>query len=244
MGTRRTFLLNAAAAGAGAILAQGQTAHAAEEPGYVDKLTDADGKYAAGPLPFAYDALEPAIDARTVELHYNFHHKPAVAAANKTEEALAKARESNDFALVKYYEKELAYQLSSHILHTVYWTSISGKGGEPKGELSKSIDRNFGSYIKFKAQLIAATVAVEASGWGVVGFHPATGKLMILQCENHQKLTAWGIQPILILDVFEHAYYLKYQNRRNEYVNQLFSIINWDNAALRLQSAMSGRRAA
>ena len=83
---------------------------------------------------------------------------------------------------------------------------------------------------------------MEASGWGVVGYHPATGKLMILQCENHQKLTAWGIQPILILDVFEHAYYLKYQNRRNEYVNQIFSLINWDNAAMRMQAALPARR--
>jgi Fe-Mn family superoxide dismutase len=244
MATRRTFLHNSAVVGAGVLLAQARTAYAAEESGYVDRLTDAEGKYVAGPLPFAYDALEPVIDARTVELHYNFHHKPAVAAANKAEEALAKARESNDFALVKHHTKELAFQLSSHILHTVYWTSISGKGGEPKGDLARAIDKNFGSYSKFKAQLIAATIAVEASGWGVVGYHPATGKLMVLQCENHQKLTAWGIQPILILDVFEHAYYLKYQNRRNEYVNQLFSIVNWDNAASRLQAAMPERRTA
>jgi superoxide dismutase, Fe-Mn family len=241
MATRRTFLGNAAAVGAGVLLAQARDTRAAENVGYIDKLTDAEGKYVAAPLPFAYDALAPVIDARTVELHYNFHHKPAVAAANKAEEALAKARDSNDFALVKYYEKELAFQLSSHILHTIYWTSISGKGGEPRGDLAKAIARDFGSYAKFKAQLIAATVGVEASGWGVVGYHPITGKLMILQCENHQKLTAWGIQPILILDVFEHAYYLQYQNRRNEYVNQLFGIINWDNAARRLQAALPAR---
>ncbi|KXU98898.1 superoxide dismutase, partial [Caballeronia megalochromosomata] len=172
-----------------------------------------------------------------------FHHKPAVAAANKAEEALARACDTNDFALVKHHEKELAFQLSSHILHTVYWTSISGKGGEPRNELAKAIDKSFGSFAKFKAQLVAATIATEASGWGVVGYLPATGKLMILQCENHQKLTAWGIQPILVLDVFEHAYYLKYQHRRMEYVNQLFNILNWDNAAMRLQSAKSLRGA-
>jgi Fe-Mn family superoxide dismutase len=242
MATRRNFLYNSAAVGAGIMLAQAQTAHAAEDAGYIDKLTDADDKYAAAPLPFAYDALEPVIDARTVELHYNFHHKPAAVAANKAEDGLAKARESNDFSLVKFYEKELAFQLSSHILHTIYWTTVSGKGGEPKGDLAKAIDRNFGAYTKFKAQLVAATVAVEASGWGIVGYHPATAKLMVLQCENHQKLTAWGIQPILVLDVFEHAYYLKYQNRRGDYVNQLFSLINWDNAAQRMQAALPARR--
>ena len=238
MSSRRQFMEASAVAGAGFIAAQlPQSAAAAEMGRYMDKLTDASGKYVAGPLPFAYNALEPVIDARTVELHYNFHHKPAVAAANKAEEALAKAREAGDFALVKFYEKELAFQLSSHILHTIYWTNLSGKGGEPKGELAKAIAAEFGSYDKFKAQLIAAAAAVEASGWGMLGYHPTTRKLMILQCENHQKLTAWGVQPLLLLDVFEHAYYLKYQNKRGDYLAQLFNIVNWDNVSERFDAA-------
>src|SRR5258708_35736413 len=157
MATRRPFRHTTAAVGAGNMLAQAQTVRAAEDSGYTDKLTDADGKYAAGPLPFAYGALEPVIDARTVELHYNFHHKPAVVAATKAGEALAKARDTGDFALVKFYEKELAFQLSSHILHTIYWTSISGKGEPPSGDLAKAINKDFGSYDKFQAPLIAAT---------------------------------------------------------------------------------------
>ncbi|GJH17222.1 hypothetical protein CBA19CS22_11790 [Caballeronia novacaledonica] len=179
MATRREFIQTACIASAGVLLVSTDVV-AAESSGYIDKLTDANGKYEAAPLPFAFDALEPHIDARTVELHYNFHHKPAVTAANKAEEALTKAREANDFALVKYYEKELAYQLSSHILHTIYWTSISGNGGEPSGSLAKAIDRDFGSYSKLKAQLLAASVAVEASGWGIVGYLPATDRIMIL----------------------------------------------------------------
>jgi Fe-Mn family superoxide dismutase len=213
------------------------TAHAQAKGRYADRLTDASGKYAVAPLPFAYDALEPVIDARTVELHYNFHHKPAAAAANRAEDELAKARNSGDFALVKFYERELAFQLSSHILHTIYWTTLSGKGGEPRGDLAKAISSEFDSFAKFKAQLAAATVAIEASGWGLLAYHPSTRKLMILQCENHQKLTAWGVLPLLLLDVFEHAYYLKYQNRRGEYVGNLFNIINWDNIAERFDSA-------
>jgi Fe-Mn family superoxide dismutase len=86
-------------------------------------------------------------------------------------------------------------------------------------------------------QLAAATIATEASGWGVVGYHPVTGKLMILQCENHQKLTAWGIQPILVLDVFEHAYYLKYQNRRPDYIAAWWNVVDWDAVAKRFQQA-------
>ncbi|MDB5990009.1 MAG: superoxide dismutase [Herbaspirillum sp.] len=238
MPSRRNFIQASTVAGAGLIATQlQQPAYAKEGVRIMDKLTDASGKYVAAPLPFAFDALEPVIDAHTVELHYTFHHKPAVVAANKAEEALAKARDSGDFGLVKFYEKELAFQLSSHVLHTIYWTSISGKGGEPKGALAKAITAEFGSYDKFKAQLIAATGAVEASGWGMLGYHAATGKLMILQCENHQKLTVWGVQPLLLLDVFEHAYYLKYQNRRPEYLNNLFAIINWDNVAERYDAA-------
>jgi Fe-Mn family superoxide dismutase len=96
MATRRGFLHNTAAVGAGIMLAQAQTVYAAENPGYRDKLTDADGKYAAGPLPFAYDALEPVIDARTVELHYNCHHKPAVVAA-RDHHAAGRYRRDRDF---------------------------------------------------------------------------------------------------------------------------------------------------
>lgn len=237
MPSRRNFMQASAVAGAGMIAAQFPQAQAKEGNLIMDKLTDASGKYVAGPLPFAFEALEPVIDARTVELHYTFHHKPAVAAANKAEEALAKARETGDFSLVKHYEKELAFQLSSHILHTIYWSNLSGKGGEPKGELAKAITAEFGSFDKFKAHLLAASAAVEASGWGMLGYHPITKKLTILQCENHHKLTTWGVQPLLLLDVFEHTYYLKYQNRRAEYLNNLFTIINWENVAERYDAA-------
>ena len=236
MMTRRDFVEGSLIAG-GLAVAAATGAHAQGKTRYVDQLTDSSGKYAAAPLPYGYDALEPAIDAKTVELHYNNHHKPAVGTTNRAEEELAKARESGQFALVKFYEKELAYQLSSHILHTIYWTNLGGKGGEPKGDLATALVGEFGSYARFKAQLAAVSGAVEASGWGLLGYHPSTKKLMILQVENHQKQTAWGIVPLLLVDVFEHAYYLKYQNRRAEYVNNLFNVINWDNIAARYDSA-------
>jgi Fe-Mn family superoxide dismutase len=235
MNARRSFLQASTAVAATTLVSTARAQNAKQ----LDRLIDASGKYEAAPLPYAYDALEPVIDARTVELHYTFHHKPAAAAANRAEEALAKARDSGDFAQVTFHERTLAYQLSSHILHTLYWATLSGKGGEPKGALAKTIDAQYGSFAKFKAQLAAATIAVEASGWGIAGYHPATKKLMVLQVENHQKLTAWGIVPVLALDVFEHAYYLKYQNKRPDYVNALFSIVNWDNIAERLGAAQA-----
>src|SRR5450755_1338163 len=238
MESRRSFVQGAALAGGEALFASGSaSAQTGGGSRYVDRLTDDAGKYVVAPLPYALDALEPVIDARTVDLHYNMHHKPAVVAANNAEAALAKARDSGDFALVKHYEKELSFQLSSHLLHSIYWTNLGGKGGEPSGDLAKAVAAEFGSYAKLKAHLSAAAAAVEASGWGLLGYHPTTKKLMVLQCENHQKLTAWGVVPLLMLDVFEHAYYLKYQNRRAEYVGNLFSIVNWDNVAARFDAA-------
>ena len=237
MMSRRDFVQGSVAGAGISIAAEMAQAQSAAKPRYTDRLTDDSGKYAAAPLPFAYDALEPSIDAKTVEFHYNFHHKPAVAAANNAEAGLAKARDSGDFSQVKFLERELAFQLSSHILHTIYWSNMSGKGGEPKGDLARAISSEFGSYAKFKAHLVAATNTVEASGWGLLAYQPSSKKLMILQCEVHHKLTAWGVTPLLMLDVFEHAYYLKYQNRRGEYVNNLFNIINWDNVAERFDSA-------
>ena len=242
MTTRRDFLQNTVAVVGSIALASG-TATAAESvtnkaSPYPDKLTDDTGKYVLLTLPYVYDALEPVIDAKTVETHYNFHHKPAVAAANKAEEALAKARDSNDFALVKHYEKELALGLSSHILHTIYWSNLTAKGTTLKGDLLKAIEKNFGSFDKFKAHLGAAATSVEGAGWGILGYLPASQKLTILQCENHQKLTTWGVIPLLVLDVWEHAYYLKYQNRRAEYIGKLFDIINWDNVSARYDAAI------
>src|SRR5471032_1891161 len=136
MTSRREFV-QGSIAGTGMLLAADSAMAQTGAPRrhYADKLTDDSGKYAVAPLPFAYDALEPVIDAKTVEFHYNFHHKPAAIAANRAEEGLAKARDSGDYGQVKGLEKELVFQLSSHILHTIYWSNMSGKGGEPKGDL-------------------------------------------------------------------------------------------------------------
>lgn len=186
-------------------------------------------------LPYAYNALEPYIDEQTVRLHHDMHHKAYVDGLNKAEAALAAARQAGDFALIKHWSRELAFHGSGHILHTLYWQNLSPTGGgEPEGKLAEAIQRDFGSFATFKAELIAATVAVEGSGWGLLTYQPLTGGLVILQAEKHQDLTQWGVTPLLVLDVWEHAYYLKYQNRRAEYVKNLFEIINWADVAARL----------
>src|SRR3954469_17175856 len=130
--TRRDFVEGSVIAG-GLAFAATNSARAQGRARFLDKLTDDAGKYAVAPLPYGYDALEPAIDARTVELHYNMHHKPAATAANRAEEELAKARDAGQFPPEKSQEKGWASQLGSHILHTIYWTNLGGKGGEPSG---------------------------------------------------------------------------------------------------------------
>ena len=190
------------------------------------------------PLPYAYDALEPHIDQQTMRLHHDIHHQAYVNGFNTAQTKLAEARQSGDFALVKHWEREAAFHGSGHVLHAIFWTIMSPKGGgEPKGDLAKAIAGTFGSYDAFKKHFIAASNAVEGSGWGVLAFNRNLNQLQILQAEKHQDLTVWGAEPLLIVDVWEHAYYLKYQNKRPDYVNAFFNVINWDEVGKRLDKA-------
>jgi Fe-Mn family superoxide dismutase len=190
------------------------------------------------PLPYAYDALEPYYDEQTVRLHHDKHHAAYVAGLNKAEEQLAAARAAGDYALIKHWERELAFHGSGHLLHTLFWENMTpGGGGEPDGELAAQIAQDFGSFEAFKAQFSAAANAVEGSGWGLLGWLPAFGKLVVLQVEKHQDLTLWGVVPLLIVDVWEHAYYLKYQNRRAEWVSNWWNLVNWPDVARRFAAA-------
>ena len=186
------------------------------------------------PLPYPYDAFTSVIDEETMHLHHDKHHQAYVTGLNKAEQMLEEARKSGDFGLVKYWEKELAFHGSGHILHTIFWNNLSPNGGgTPSGELAGAVNRDFGKFDDLRAQLTAASNAVEGSGWGVLGYNTVFKKLVILQAEKHQDLTQWGTIPLLVIDVWEHAYYLKYQNRRPDFVKALFDIFNWDDAAKR-----------
>jgi Fe-Mn family superoxide dismutase len=194
------------------------------------------------PLPYAYDALEPYIDEQTMRLHHDIHHAGYVNGLNAAEAKLADARAAGDFAAVKHLSREAAFHGSGHLLHSVFWPNMiaaSEAKANPDGALAKALDASFGSFEAFKAQFIAASIAVEGSGWGILAYRPTDDSLVILTAEKHQNLTQWGVIPLLVLDVWEHAYYLKYQNRRGEYVNNFFNIINWDDVAARYENARS-----
>jgi len=194
--------------------------------------------YTLPPVPYAYDALEPYYDEQTVRLHHDKHHAGYVAGLNKAEEKLAAARASGDYALIKHWERELAFHGSGHILHTIFWANMTpGGGSQPSGDLATQMTKDFGSFDAFKAQFTAAAKAVEGSGWCVLGWAPALEKLVILQIEKHQDLTLWGVVPLLLVDVWEHAYYLKYQNRRAEWLSNWWNIVNWADVARRFAEA-------
>jgi len=189
--------------------------------------------------PLPYKSLDPVIDDQTLALHHDKHHAAYVAGANKALDELAKARDAGDFALVKHWERDLAFNGSGCILHSLYWTSMwPGGRGKPENALADAIEQSFGSLAKMQAQFAAATKAVEGSGWGVLAWDPATTRLVVLQAEKHQQLTLWGCVPILVCDVWEHAYYLKYQNKRPDYVDAWMKIIDWDSAGARFAAAV------
>jgi Fe-Mn family superoxide dismutase len=192
------------------------------------------------PLPYDYDALEPHIDEATMRLHHDKHHKAYVDGLNNAEAKLKDARDKADFALVKHWERELAFHGSGHFLHHLFWEvmapSSKGGGGKPTGELLKQIETHFGSYDNFAKQFSAAAAAVEGSGWALLVVQPSKKHLEILTAEKHQNLTQWGAVPILVLDVWEHAYYLKYQNKRGDYVQAWWNVVNWAEVTRRFEA--------
>lgn len=184
--------------------------------------------YALPKLPYAYNALEPHYDEQTLKIHHDLHHKSYVDGLNKATQKLQEARDSGDFSLIKHWEKEAAFHGSGHILHTLFWENMMPNGNlNPQGSVVEQIKKDFGDYEKFKKQFTEAAVAVEGSGWTILGWNPMFQKLVILQAEKHQNLTQWGVIPLLVLDLWEHAYYLKYQNRRAEFINAWWNIANW-----------------
>ncbi len=188
----------------------------------------------------AYDPgeLEPHLDARIVALHHGKHHAAYVAAANATLDRLAEARAADRWDAIVGLEKSLAFNLGGHVLHSIYWTNLSPHGGgEPGGDLAVEIERWFGSFAAFKAHFTQATVTVQGSGWGLLTYEPLGGRLIVEQLEVHHESTVPGGVPLLAVDAWEHAYYLQYENRRADYVNAVWNLIDWDDVDRRWRAA-------
>jgi Fe-Mn family superoxide dismutase len=234
---RKQFISASAILSATSILPAGSAAAQHYENNGFDKLTDANGNFNHLPLPYNKNFLEPYMDEETVYLHHTFHHGGAVKAANNDLQKIRKALDENNLETTDYWTKKLSYHFSSHVLHTIFWTNLTNKKTDPGGDLLKRIEKDFGSYEKLKVYLAKTSKDVDGNGWGILGYQPYSDKLTILQCENHEKLTQWGVVPLLVVDVWEHAYYLKYKNKRADFVDTMFQIINWDNVSDRLNTA-------
>ena len=186
------------------------------------------GGHTLPPLPYAYNALEPHIDEKTMRIHHDIHHKSYVDGLNKAEKALEKSRKTGDFDLVKHWERELAFNGAGHYLHTLFWMTMSPVGGgTPPEPLAGQLARDFGSFKAFQEQFSQAAEKVEGGGWTILVWSPRSGRLEILQAEKHQNLSQWDVIPLLPLDVWEHAYYLKHQNKRADYIKDWWKVVNW-----------------
>ncbi|NRG45923.1 superoxide dismutase [Bacillus sp. CRN 9] len=205
---------------------------------YVNETSVPIGQHVLPPLPYGYNALEPYISEEIMRLHHDKHHQSYVDGLNKAEKELEKARRNSDFSLVKHWSRELAFHGSGHYLHTIFWNNMSPEGGgKPSGPLLKQIEKSFGSFEKFKNQFTAAAKEVEGVGWAILVWSPRARHLEILQSERHQLQTQWDTIPLLVLDVWEHAYYLQYKNNRGDYVANWWNIVNWQDVEQRFQHA-------
>ena len=196
--------------------------------------------YSLPELPYDYAALEPHISGKIMELHHSKHHQAYVTGANNALEQIAAARESDDFANINRLEKDLAFHLGGHTNHTVFWNNLSPEGGgEPEGELAAAITEQFGSFEKFRAQFGAVANGIQGSGWSVLAWDSIGKRLSIFQLFDQQSNVPLGLTPLLMLDMWEHAFYLDYLNVKAEYVKAFWNLANWQDVAKRFEAARS-----
>jgi len=198
-------------------------------------------------LPYAYDALEPHIDARTMEIHYTKHHQAYVTNANKALEKYPELLALGGAGLLAKLDavpeairQAVRNNVGGHVNHSFFWELLSPHaGGEPKGELAVAIQKTFGGFDVFRTQFAEAAMKRFGSGWAWLVV--ANGKLSVKSTANQDSPLSDGDVPVIGLDVWEHAYYLKYQNRRTEYVAAFWNVVNWDQAEASYHRAFSGQ---
>jgi superoxide dismutase, Fe-Mn family len=194
--------------------------------------------YTLPELPYDYAALEPHISGKIMQLHHDKHHAAYVTGANTALEQLAEARDKGDLTWVNQLEKNLAFNLGGHINHSIFWQNMSPNGGgEPTGDLMDEINKDFGSFDKFKKHFAAVAAGVQGSGWAILAWDSIGQRLVIVQLFDQQGNLPIALTPIVMLDVWEHAYYLDYLNVRADYVTAWWNVVNWDDAAARLARA-------
>jgi superoxide dismutase, Fe-Mn family len=196
-------------------------------------------EYVLPDLPYDYGDLEPAISGRIVELHHKKHHKGYVDKANAVLEKMSVAREKGDMTSIPALERALAFNLSGHVLHSLYWQNMAPKaGGRPEGEFGAAVEESFRSFDAFKEQMTEAVNTTMGSGWGALVWEPVGRRLLVTQIYDHQSNSADGALPLYVIDAWEHAYYLQYQNRKDEYSKAVWDVANWNDVARRFARAV------
>ncbi len=197
-------------------------------------------KYALPDLPYGYSDLEPHYSARLLELHHGKHHAAYVAGANATLEKLVAAREQRAFEAINQLQKNLAFHVSGHVLHSLFWRNMCPRGGgQPEDELAAAVRESFGSFEALQGQMTAAALNVQGSGWATVAWEPVGQRLVVEQVYDHQGNIGNGTVPLLVLDMWEHAYYLQYQQVKGDWVTAFWKLTNWDDVAQRFEKVRS-----
>ena len=195
-------------------------------------------EYTLPDLPYDYSALAPHIAPEIMELHHSKHHNTYVQGLNTTLDKLADARDKNDFGAIVGLEKTLAFNLGGHVNHSAFWNNLSPDGGDkPTGDLAAAIDADFGSFDGFQAHFTAAATTIQGSGWAILGHDRLGDRLLIHQLYDQQSQLPAGQTPIVLLDMWEHAFYLQYKNVKPDYVKAWWNVVNWADAAERFARA-------
>src|SRR5262245_33324365 len=198
--------------------------------------------YTLPPLPYDFGALEPHVSGKIIELHHDKHHAAYVAGANTALEALAEARAKNDFSKIAALERALAFHVSGHVLHSLFWQNlISAKDttAEPDGDLAAQIKRDFGTFQAFRGQLTNTAMTIMGSGWATLAWEPVSKRLVTTQIHDHQSDVTQAGVPLLVLDAWEHAFYLQYGPDKKNYFEAIWNIWNWRDVAARFASVRS-----
>jgi Fe-Mn family superoxide dismutase len=195
-------------------------------------------KYTLPDLDYDFAALEPHISGRIMQLHHGKHHAAYVAGANTTLDLMAEARDKNDLTWINKLQKDLAFNLGGHVNHSIFWKNLSASGGDkPTGELAAAIDEFFGSFDGFRAHFTANAMGVQGSGWSILAWDVLGQRLIIEQLYDQQGNLVAASVPLLMLDMWEHAFYLDYQNVKADYVSAFWNIVSWQDVQARFEAA-------
>jgi Fe-Mn family superoxide dismutase len=193
--------------------------------------------YSLPTLKYDYKDLTPYISEEQLRIHHQKHHQAYVNGANAIFEKLDKARKEGTDIDMKSTLKELSFNIGGHVLHSLFWSNLApaGKGGKLGGALADAINKEFGSFERFKKEFSQAATSVEGSGWAALSFSQQINRPVIMQIEKHNMNVYPAFKILMVLDVFEHAYYIDYKNDRAKFVEAFWNIVNWDEVSRRME---------